>query len=53
MNQPRNELGKWGHMETNRMMQLHSHIKTPKKQTEQSEDIIILDQQAAKEMLGL
>ena len=53
MNQPRSEVGRWGIMETNRMIQLHQHIRTPKQQNQITEDTIILDQQAARELLGL
>ena len=53
MNQPRSELGKWGFMETNRMILLHQKINTPKEKPEPKGDMIILDQQAAKELLGL
>jgi len=38
-------------METNRMMLIHQHVNTPKKKLEG--DTIILDQKAARELLGL
>jgi len=53
MNQPRSELGKWGMMETDRMMQLHIHITKGKTKTPPKEGMIILDQNAAREYLGL
>ncbi len=37
-------------METNRMMLLHQYVNTPKKKPEG--DMIIMDQKAAKELLG-
>jgi len=39
-------------METNRLMMLHQKINTPKK-PEPKGDMIVLDQTAAKEVLGL
>ena len=51
LNQPRSEVGRWGVLETERMIQLHTSIRTPKKEIPQ--DTIIFDQAAAKELLGL
>jgi len=40
-------------METNRMMLLHQKMNTPKTKPEPDGNMIILDQKAAKELLGL